>query len=44
LHGALHGEMEGFARGAIAGLNGQAVDDGGVELFDRPDGTVWKPK
>ena len=20
------------------------LDDGGVELFDRPDGTVWKPK
>jgi cysteinyl-tRNA synthetase len=22
----------------------KALDDGGVELFDRPDGTVWKPK
>jgi cysteinyl-tRNA synthetase len=22
----------------------KVVDDGGVELFDRADGTVWKPK
>jgi cysteinyl-tRNA synthetase len=22
----------------------KVLDDGGVELFDRPDGTVWKPK
>jgi cysteinyl-tRNA synthetase len=22
----------------------KAIDDGGVELFDRADGTVWKPK
>ncbi len=22
----------------------KVLDDGGVELFDRADGTVWKPK